>query len=619
MTLTRLQFTPGINREVTSFANEGGWVDGDKIRFRAAYPETIGGWTGFNRQTFVGTTRSMHSWVTLTGQQLLGFGTNLKYYILQGGAPRDITPIRRTAGAGDATFAATTGSTTLTVTDPLHGAQLGASVTFTAAASLGGDITAEILNAEHQITRVIDTSTYELEVAVPATASDTGDGGAATVAAYQINPSLDTVAFGTGWGTGAWSRGTWGSSSTTSVATGQLGIWSQDNYGEDLFFGLRDGGLYYWDATSGVSVRGVAISDIVGSQAAPTVARRVMVSERDGHFIAFGCDPEFDPGVQDTLTIRFSSQENVLEWRARETTTAGELRLGSGSGIVTAVQTKQQILVLTDISAHTMQYIGAPFTFGLSEVSTNLSVAGPNAVVAAGDTVFWMGRGEFYAYDGRVQQMDCAVKDYVFSSLNLGQIEKVSAGHNAAFSEIWWFYPSTSSTENNRYVIYNYAQNLWYYGSMSRTAWLDRSVFQYPLAACPSGCVFYHEFGLNDGSANPPAAINAYIESSAVDIAEGDQFMFAHRLIPDITFRTSTGTPTATFTLKAKNFPGGPLFGTDATNTTRTATVPIEQFTNQTFVRIRGRALSLRVESNQTNTGWRLGVPRLDIRTDGKR
>ena len=439
MTLTRLQFTPGINREVTSFANEGGWTDGDKIRFRAAYPETIGGWTGFNSQTFVGTTRSMHSWVTLTGLQLLGFGTNRKYYLLQGGAPRDITPIRRTAGAGDATFAATTGSSLITVADTLHGAQTGAFVTFTDAASLGGDITAEVLNAEYQITRVIDTSSYEITVGVAAAAGDTGDGGAATIAAYQINPSLDTVAFGTGWGTGA-----------TSVATGQLGIWSQDNYGEDLFFGLRDGGLYYWDATNGVSTRGVAISDIAGSQAAPTVARRVIVSERDGHFIAFGCDPEFDLGVQDPLTIRFSSQENVLEWRARETTTAGELRLGSGSGIVTAVQTKQQILILTDISAHAMQYIGAPFTFGLSEVSTNLSVAGPNAVVAAGDIVYWMGRGEFYAYDGRVQQMDCAVKDYVFSNINLGQIEKVSAGHNAAFSELWWFYPSANSPENNR-------------------------------------------------------------------------------------------------------------------------------------------------------------------------
>ncbi|MDA9272040.1 hypothetical protein N9Q05_01485 [bacterium] len=619
MTLTPLRFQPGINREITPFANEGGWVDGDKIRFREAFPETIGGWSSFNSQPFVGTARSLHPWVTLTGKALLSLGTNLKYYIAEGGQPLDITPIRLTTSAGTTTFAATTGSTTIVVSHTLHGARLNAFITFSDAVSLGGDITADVLNAEHQIMRIVDTNTYEIVVGLPATASDTGDGGAATVAVYQINPGLDTVTVGTGWGTGPWSRGTWGSSSTTSVPTGQLRIWSQDNFGEDLIFCVRDGGIYYWDASLGTSGRGVNIVDLEGSQAAPTVARRVLVSERDRHTIAFGCDPEFDPGVQDPLVIRFSDQENVLEWRARETTTAGELRIGTGSCIVTAVQAKQQILVLTDISAHTMQFIGAPFTFGLSEVSTNISIAGPNAAVAAGDNVFWMGKGEFYAYAGQVQQMDCLVKDYVFSDINIVQLEKVVAGHNAAFSEIWWFYPSAASTENDRYVVYNYAQNVWYYGSMARTAWIDRGSYAYPLAASPLGELFYHEFGLNDGSENPPIAINAFIESSAVDIAEGDQFMFASRLLPDITFRKSTGTPLATFTLKAKNFPGGALFGDDATTTVRSATVPIEQFTTQTFVRIRGRAMALRVESNQTETSWRLGVPRLDIRTDGRR
>lgn len=619
MTLTPLRFQPGINRELTAFANEGGWVDCDKIRFREAFPETIGGWAQFNTQTFLGSARSLHPWVGLTGKQFLGFGTHLKYYIVDGGQPIDVTPIRLTTVAGIATFSATAGSTTLTVTHALHGARANAFVTFSNAVSLGGDIIADILNAEHQITRIVDTNTYEIVVGLPATVADTGDGGAATVAAYQINPGLNTVTFGTGWGTGAWSRGTWGSGSDTSTPTGQLRIWSQDNFGEDLISCIRNGGIYYWDASLGTASRAVNIVDLAGSQSAPTIARRVMVSERDRHVIAFGCDPEFDTGVQDPLTIRFSDQENVLEWRARETTTAGELRIGTGNGIVTAVQTKQQILILTDISAHTMQFIGAPFTFGLSEVSTNISVAGPNAAVAAGDTVFWMGNGEFYAYAGQVQQVDCRVKDYVFSDINVAQIEKVAAGHNAAFSEVWWFYPSADSTENNRYVVYNYAQDIWYYGSLSRTAWIDRGTYQYPLATCPSGCIFYHEFGINDGSANPPVGINAYIESAAVDIAEGDQFMFAHRLLPDITFRNSTGTPLATFTLKAKNFPGGALFGDDATTAARTTTVPVEQFTTQTFVRIRGRALALRVESDQINTAWRLGVPRIDLRTDGRR
>lgn len=619
MTLTPLRFQPGINREITPFANEGGWVDCDKIRFRAAFPETIGGWSSFNSQTFVGTARSLHPWVTLTGKQLLSLGTNLKYYIVEGGQPLDITPLRLTTASGTTTFAATTGSSTVTVSHTLHGANVNAFVTFSGAASLGGDITDLVLNSEYQITRIVDTNSYEIDVLVPANASDTGDGGALTVAEYQINPGLDTVTFGTGWGTGTWSRGAWGSSSDTSVATGQLRIWSQDNFGENLIFCARDGAIYLWDASLGTSERGVNIVDLVGSLAAPTIARRVLVSERDRHTIAFGCDPEFATGVQDPLLIRFSDQENILEWRARETTTAGELRIGTGSGIVTAVQTKQQILVLTDISAHTLQFIGAPFTFGLSEVSTNISIAGPNAAVAAGDNVFWMGKGEFYAYAGQVQQMDCRVKDYVFSDINLAQLEKVAAGHNAAFSEIWWFYPSAASTENDKYIVYNYAQDIWYYGTMPRTAWVDRGTYQYPLAACPSGCIFYHEFGLNDGSINPPVAINAFIESSAVDIAEGDQFMFATRLIPDITFRKSTGTPLAVFTIKAKNFPGGALFGDDATTTVRSATVPIEQFTTQTFVRIRGRAMALRVESNQTETAWRLGVPRLDLRTDGRR
>jgi hypothetical protein len=619
MPLARLQFRPGINREVTDFANEGGWVDGDKVRFRAGYPETIGGWSKFNTQGFLGTTRALHPWVTLTGKLLLGFGTNLKYYIVEGGSPNDITPIRRTAAAGAATFAATDGSSILTVTDTLHGAVAGAFVTFSDAVSLGGAITADVLNAEYQITSVINSSTYEIDVGVAANASDTLDGGAGTVAAYQINPGLDTVTFGTGWGTGTWSRGTWGSSSTTSVATGQLRIWSQDNFGEDLLFCARDGGIFYWDASLGVTSRGVAISDLAGSESAPTIARRVLVSERDRHVIAFGCDSEADPGVQDPLLVRFSDQENVLEWRSLPTNTAGELRIGTGSGIVTAVQTKQQVLILTDISAHTLQFIGAPFTFGMSEVSTNISIAGPNAAVAAGDFVFWMGNGEFYAYDGRVQQIDCSVKDFVFSNLNRDQLEKVAAGHNAAFAEVWWFYPSANSAENDRYVVFNYAQNIWYYGSLPRTAWIDRGVYQFPLAASAVEDIFYQEFGINDGSTNPPSALNAYIESSAVDIGDGDQFMFASKLIPDITFKQSTGTPTAVFTLAAKNFPGGAPFGANASNTTRTATVPVEQFTNQTFVRIRGRAMSVRVASNQTNTAWRLGVPRLEVRTDGRK
>jgi hypothetical protein len=345
-----------------------------------------------------------------------------------------------------------------------------------------------------------------------------------------------------------------------------------------------------------------------------------MISERDRHVIAFGCDPEADPGVQDPLTIRFSDQENLAEWRTLPTTTAGELRIGTGSAIVAAVQTKQQILVFTDVSIHAMQYIGAPFTFGIQEVSSSVSIIGPNAAVAVGDTVYWMGSNEFYAYDGAATQIPCDVKEYVFSNLNISQILKVYAGHCSSFSEVWWFYPSASSSENDKYVVYNYEQRIWYYGTLSRTAWLDRNVLQYPLAVSPDGYVYYQENGLNDGSVNPPVPIAPYVESSVIDMGDGDNFMFATRIIPDLTFRNSTNAaPTVTLTLKVRNFPGGAYFATDSDPVTKTTSVPVEQFTNEIFTRLRGRSISLRVDSSQLNTAWRLGDPRLDIRTDGRK
>lgn len=620
MSLTKLVFRPGINRETTAYANEGGWWDCDLVRFRAGKPETIGGWTRFTTTTFLGTCRSLFSWLALDGTVLVGAGTNLKFYLLRGSGLNDITPIRATTAPGGVSFAATNGSAVITVTDSAHGALLNDFVTFSGAASLGGNITATLLNAEHQITRIVNTNSYEITLSVAANASDSGNGGASVVGAYQINTGLDTSVFGTGWGTGPWSRGTWGSGTTTTVPGAQLRHWSQDNFGEDLIFNVRDGGVYYWDKSLGFTSRGVTLSSLSGAQAAPTVAKQVMVSERDRHVIAFGCDPEGDPGVQDPLTIRFSDQENAAEWRALPTTTAGELRLGTGTEIIGAAQTKQQIIVLTDVSIHAMQYLGDPFTFGVQEVSSNISTVGPKCMIAAGDMVFWMGKGEFYIYDGTVQQLPCDVKEYVFDGLNSQQALKVQAGHNAAFAEIWWFYPSSTSSENDSYVVYNYAQQVWYYGRMARTAWLDRDLLAYPIAAGADNILYYHENGFDDGSQNPPVALQPYIESSVVDLGEGDQFMFATRVIPDLTFRNSSAaTPTATLTMKARNFPGGAYFASDADPVTKTATLPVEQFTNQLFVRLRGRSMSLRIESNQTGVAWRLGDPRLDLRTDGRK
>jgi hypothetical protein len=620
MALTKLVFRPGINRETTAYANEGGWFDCNLVRFRAGKPESIGGWTRYTRAQMLGTARAIMSWTTLSGSTYSGLGTNLKYYVIRGSGLNDITPIRETTLAGAVTFAAADGSSVLTVSDTGHGALLNDFVTFSGAASLGGNVTALILNAEHQVTRVVDADTYEITLSVTANASDSGDGGASVIGAYQINVGLDTTVVGTGWGAGFWSRGTWSSGSTTTTSGAQLRIWSHDNFGEDLIICVQDGGIYYWDASVSPLPRAVALEDLPGSQAAPVIAKRIIVSERDRHVIAFGCDPEADPGVQDPLIIRFSDQENPAEWRSLPTTTAGELRIGTGSEIIGAVQTKQQIIVFTDISVHAMQYIGDPFTFGLQEVSSSVSIMSPNAMVAVGDAVFWMGKNEFYVYDGSVVQIPCDVKEYVFDGLNFSQGLKVYAGHASSFSEVWWFYPSADSSENDSYVIYNYEQKVWYYGSLPRTAWADRGVLGYPIAASPDGYVYYQENGLDDGSANPPVALAPYIESSVVDMGDGDQFMFATRVIPDLTFRNSTNVaPTATLTLKARNFPGGAYFATDSDPVVKTASHPVEQFTNQLFTRLRGRSISLRVESNQTGTAWRLGDPRVDLRTDGRK
>ena len=620
MALTKLVFRPGINRETTAYANEGGWWDGNLVRFRAGKPESIGGWTRYTRTQMLGTGRSLLTWTALDGTIYSGAGTNLKYYVVRGGQLYDITPIRETTTAGAVVFDATTGSSVIKVTDTANGVYLGDFVTFSGAASLGGNVTAPILNAEHQVTRVIDANNYEITVSVTANSSDSGDGGASVIGAYQINTGLDTSVFGTGWGTGVWSRGTWGSGSATTVPGAQLRVWSQDNYGEDLIICVQDGGIFYWSKSGGLAARAVALEDLAGAQAAPTIAKTVIVSERDRHVIAFGCDPEGDPGVQDPLVIRFSDQEDPGEWRTLPTTTAGELRIGTGSEIIGAIQTKQQIIVFTDVSVHAMQYIGDPFTFGIQEVSSSVSLMSPNAMVAVGDTVFWMGKNEFYTYDGAVVQIPCDVKEYVFSGLNIQQQLKVYAGHSSSFSEVWWFYPSSGSQENDSYVVYNYEQRVWYYGTMPRTAWQDRNVLSFPTAISPDGYIYYQESGLNDGSVNPPVALAPYIESSVIDMGDGDQFMFATRVIPDLTFRNSTNeAPTATMTLKARNFPGGAYFATDSDPVVKTASHPVEQFTNQLFTRLRGRSISLRIESNQTGTAWRLGDPRLDLRTDGRR
>jgi hypothetical protein len=403
MALQKLQFKPGIVRDTTDYTNEGGWRDGDKIRFRLGFPETIGGWSKLTSTTLLGSCRSMHVWASLTGTNYIAAGTNLKLYIVDGTDPIDITPIRVVTSAGDVTFAAVNGSSTITVTDTANGSYEGDFVTFSGAVSLGGVITATVLNKEYQIQTVTDANTYTITSAVAANASDSGNGGASVVGTYQITSGLDTVVLGSGWGAGTYSRGTWSSAADVSLPGAQLRLWSMDNFGEDLIANVRGGGIYYWDNTGGISSRAVNITALAGANSSPTVANIILVSERDRHVVAFGCDPEFDPGVQDPLVIRFSTQESVTDWETRADNTAGELRIGTGTEIVAAVQTKQQTIVITDTSVNSMQYIGPPYTFGLTEVSSNTSIVSQNSAVAINDSVYWMGDRVFYKYDGNVQ------------------------------------------------------------------------------------------------------------------------------------------------------------------------------------------------------------------------
>ena len=640
MPLTKLQFRPGVNRETTSYTNEGGWFDCDKIRFRFGTPEKIGGWAKKSGRSYLGTARALHPFVALDGTQFLGVGTHLKYYIDEGGGFNDITPLRVSTAAGDVVFSATDGSSTITATDSNHGALAGDFVTFSGAVSLGGTITAAVLNQEYEIVTVTSVNAYTfvartvstiaantvdgvlVDVPVVANSSDSGNGGGSIIGAYQVNIGLDTTVSGTGWGAGTWGRDTWGSNASLLVSGSTLRIWTHDNLGEDLLINVRDAGIFYWDksARSAPFLPAQALSDLSTDVTTPTIAKQVLVSDVDRHTIVFGCDAQNDIGVQDPLLIRFSDQANPLVWQSLATNTAGDLRLGSGSEIIMAVETKQQIMVWTDSSLHAMQFIGPPFTFGITQVAENITIASPLSAAAVDDNIYWMGVEDFYIYSGQVQKLPCSVRSYVFDDFNSAQSEKVCAGVNSSFSEIWWFYPSASSAENDKYVVFNYQEQVWYYGELNRTAWLDRGITSNPVGASTDNYLYLQESGFDDGSTSPVSAVTSYIESSQMDIGDGDHFVFLKRLIPDITFSDSTATaPSANFTLEARNFPGENYTNSDTNPVIRSSTVPVEQFTNVVNLRLRGRSFALKVESVDTGVGWRLGSPRVDMQQDGRR
>jgi hypothetical protein len=622
MPLQKLQFKPGVDRENTRYAAEGGWYETNKVRFRRGMPQKIGGWVRLSNQTFLGVCRSMLNWVTLQGQNLVSVGTNLKYYIERGGAYLDITPIRLTTAAGDVTFTASTGLPLLQVTDVDHGALVNDFVTFSGAVSLGGNITADVLNQEYQVFSVIDDDNYTILAAVSANASDTGNGGASTVGAYQIPVGNEIAVPFSGWSAGTWGAGTWGLGDTT---VSPIRLWSQANFGEDLFFTYRGGELFYWDASNGVTTRAVYVSSLGGASDVPTIVNKAFVSDIFRFAFCFGAN-DLGTSVLDPMLIRWSDQEDVANWTPEATNQAGSLRLSRGSEIITAIQARQEVLVWTDTAVYGLQYLGAPEVWGAQLLGDNITIASPNAAVYSGNIAYWMGTDKFYLYDGTVKTLPCAVRSYVFNDFNYSQYDQVVAGTNERFDEIWWFYCSENSTQNDRYVVYNYLQDIWYYGTLSRSAWIDADLRENPMAATYSNNLVTHEVGYDCQETTTTFPITATLVSSEFDLDDGDKFMFVKRMLPDVTFDGSTAdNPSATMTLSPLENSGSgynnPLSegGNSSATVTRSATVPIEQFTGQVFVRVRGRQMAFKIESTELGVAWKLGIPRLDMRPDGRR
>lgn len=629
MSLKKIIFRPGVNRENTRYASEtmgnpnsatnvaGGWYESEKVRFRSGSPEKIGGWQRISAATFQGVCRSLWNWVTLENYNLIGVGTNLKFYIEKGGEYNDITPIRETASLGSNPFSAN-GTTTVTVTDATHGCITGDFVTFSGATGTY----ASTLNAEFQVT-VLTGNTYT--ITTPTALAAGSYGGAAVVASYQINNGSATEVPLTGWGAGTWGAGPWsvGIPSTTET---NLRLWSQSNFGEDLIFAPRSGAIYYWDATTGVETRAVALTSLAGGVDVPVIQNFIFVSDISRFVFAFGCN---EPGssVQDSMLIRWSDQESLVDWGAAPTNQAGSVRFSHGSELVTCLQTRQEIVVWSDSALYSLQYVGAPAVWQSQLLGDNISIASQNAAATASGVVYWMGVDKFYKYDGRVQTLRCDLRQHIFSDINVLQAGQIFAGTNEGFNEVWFFYCSADSNAINRYAVYNYSEDIWYYGTMARTAWLDSGLRDYPLAATYSYNLVNHEQGNDDNETGTPAAIAASIGSSEFDIDDGHNFGFVWRVIPDLTFRNSTGdlTPQCTMTLLPMRNSGSGFNdpasagGSNSATIQRIATAPIEEFTGQVYIRVRGRQLIFKVESNRLGTAWQLGAPRIDIRADGRR
>lgn len=623
--LKSYRFAPGIDKENTMYSNEGRWYSMDKMRFRSGSPEKIGGWQKATATPFLGTCRALFNWMDLDGDDIMALGTNIKLYGERGQALFDITPATKTVThtsvpSSDNCIQTTTGSTTIRVNITDHGAVVGSYVVISGVVGAVGGVPEAELNGEHVVTAIPSANYFYITVPTAATSGTTG-GGTRIVVEILLANGVEYASGGTGWGAGTWGRGGWGSGTAIAANSNvQLRLWVFDNFGENLLANVRGGEIYYWQPSLGYASqnRAVSLNNLPGASDVPLFSSYV-VSTDERHVVAFGTNA-IGETEQDPLLIRWSDQEDPAMWTPTATNSAGDMRVPMGSEIVAARQTRQETLVWTDTSLHSLQYIGAPYVFSLQTLADNCSLISPNAQISVNNVTYWMGSDKFYAYSGRVETLPCSLRRYVYSDLNRAQALQIQVGLNEQYGEIIWFYCSANSFNIDRYVVFNYLEQTWYYGQMNRTAWLDSHMRGAPYACSNDGYMYQHEVGCDDGSTNPPSAIYAWIESADFDIADGDKFSFVKRIIPDLTFQNSTtNNPKVLYTLKARNFPGAGFTQSDDRIVERTATAPVDSFTNQIWIRVRGRQAVIRVESTDVGVMWQLGTNRLDLRPDGKR
>tara|TARA_R110000737_G_scaffold46797_1_gene66588 strand:- start:497 stop:2341 length:1845 start_codon:yes stop_codon:yes gene_type:complete len=614
MPLKKLELKAGVNRENTRYASEGGWYECDKIRFRQGTPEKIGGWQRISTSTFQGVCRSLWNWFTLGSQNLVGVGTNLKFYIENGGNYYDITPIRATVTLTNP-FTTTSGSTTVTVADAAGGYTVGDFVTYSNATAVGG----LTLNGEFQIAG-IGVNSYT--ITAPSQANATATGGGTVTAAYQINVGPEYAVPLEGWGASSWGFGSWGVGQSSNES---IRLWSQANFGEDLIFGHNESPLFLWKASDGVGTRATRLDQQVGATGVPVIQDEVLISDLNRFVFCFGAN-DLGTTSSNPMTVRWSDQENALDWTPSATNQAGDLILSNGSKIIAAKQSRQEILVWTDSALYALQYVGAPAVWTAQLVGENISTASQNAVAYSNGVAYWMGRDKFYMYDGRTKPLKCDLRKFIFDDFNQEQFDGVFAGTNESYHEIWWFYCSNNSTSSDRYVVYNYLEGVWYYGTMARSAWLDSGLRNNPLAATYNYNLVNHEEGVDDNETANTAAIAAYVTSAQFDLDDGHQFMYIDKILPDMRFDDSvSGAPSATITLLPLASSGAgyttpaSVGGNASASVIRSAILPVEVYTDQIHTRIRGRQLSIKVESTAIGVTWQMGTPRIDMRPDGRR